>query len=174
MLYEAQYDHAIIFVGCNDDHKPCFASKRSITGYERRNLSGSDKRYSFRLENSFSDVVHIFESPIDLMSFQTMQKMKNQEWNKDNYLAIDGASLIGNDISHSEIPVALEWFLMKHPHIKVLVLHLDNDRAGLETSEKIKYHLADRYEIQDCRPKHCKDINDVLARKVLSHQIITR
>ncbi len=174
MLYEAQYDHAIIFVGCNDNHKPCFASKRSITGYERRNLSGSDKRYSFRLENSFSDVVHIFESPIDLMSFQTMQKMKKQEWNKDNYLAIDGASLIGNDISHSEIPVALEWFLMKHPYIKVLILHLDNDRAGLETSEKIKYHLADRYEIQDCRPKHCKDINEVLARKVLSHQIVTR
>ena len=107
-------------------------------------------------------------------TYQTMQKMKNQEWNKDNYLAIDGASLIGNDISHSEIPVALEWFLMYHPHIKVQVLHLDYDRAGLETSEKIKYHLADRYEIQDCRPKHCKDINDVLARKVLSHQIITR
>ena len=63
---------------------------------------------------------------------------------------------------------------MKHSHIKVLVLHLDNDRAGLETSEKIKYHLADRYEILDCRPKNCKDINDVLARKVLSHQIVTR
>lgn len=69
MLYEAQYDHALIFVGCNDNHKPCFASKRSVIGNERRNLSGSDKRYSFRLENLFSDVVHVFRSHINLMSF---------------------------------------------------------------------------------------------------------
>lgn len=68
MLYEAQYNHASIF----DNHKTCFVSKRSVTLDEHRNLSGSDKRYSFRLENSFSDVVHIFESAVDLMSFQTM------------------------------------------------------------------------------------------------------
>lgn len=172
-IFESKYDHSIIFVGYNNDNKACFASKRSTTSTERRNIAGSDKRFSFRLDNDSSQVVHIFESPIDLMSFQTLQKMKKQNWNEDNYLSIDGASLIGNDITKSEIPVALQWFLMNHPKIETLVLHLDNDRAGMETSEKIKYHLADRYEIQDCRPKYYKDMNELLTKKMKnSHDMI--
>lgn len=173
-IFEAKNDHAVIFVGYNDDNKACFASKRSITNTVRRNISGSDKRFSFRLDNDSSQVVHIFESPIDLMSFQTLQKMKKQNWNEDNYLSIGGALLTGNDISKSEIPVALQWFLMSHPQIKTLVLYLDNDRAGMETSEQIKYHLSDRYEILDYRPKYCKDMNEILTRKVKNNNDIVR
>ena len=174
MIYEAEKDHSVIFVGYNNQGVPAFASKRSTTNDERRNLFGSDKRYSFELQNDFSSVLHIFESPIDLMSFQTMQKMNKKDWNTDNYLSIDGATLIGKNIIESEIPVALEEFLMNHGQVTDIILHLDNDRAGYETSEKIKYHLGDRYKIEDKRPKKLKDINEILVRKMQKSQEMIR
>lgn len=174
MIYEAEKDHSVIFVGYNNQGVPAFASKRSTDSDERRNLFGSDKRYSFNLQNNLSSILHIFESPIDLMSFQTMQKMNRKGWNNENYLSIDGATLIGKNIMESDIPAALEEFLMNHDNITDIILHLDNDRAGYETSEKIKYHLGNRYEIEDKRPKKLKDINEVLLRKIQLAQVITR
>lgn len=53
---------------------------------------------------------------------------------------------------------------MNNKQIKEIVLHLDNDRAGYETSEKIKYHLGERYEIIDNTPKQFKDINEMLLK----------
>lgn len=137
---------------------------------DKRNIYGSDKRYSFRLANTQSDVLHVFESPIDLMSFQTLEKMNNREWKHQNYLSIDGATLIGKTVEDTEIPVALEHFLKRNTQITNIILHLDNDKAGYDTLEKIKYHLSDKYEITDKSPKGCKDVNEVLTLKVLSRQ----
>lgn len=63
-----------------------------------------------------------------------------------------------------ELPLALEHFLMTSKQIKEIILHLDNDRAGYETAEKIKYHLDERYVIIDRRLRRYKDINDLLLK----------
>ena len=53
---------------------------------------------------------------------------------------------------------------MNNKQIKEIVLHLDNNRAGYETSERIKYHLYERYEITGRSPIRCKDINELLLK----------
>ena len=167
-IYECQKDHSVVFVGYDERGKEKFASKRATDDDWKKDVYGSDKHYSFRLINKSSEVVHIFESPIDLMSFQTLEKQKGREWNNENYLSLAGAAIIGKDIEESELPLALEHFLMNNNQIKEIILHLDNDRAGYETSEKIKYHLGERYEITDRSPKKFKDLNEVLLFEMSS------
>lgn len=161
-IYECQKDHSVVFVGYDEKGREKFASKRATDDSWKKDIYGSDKHYSFRLVSKASEVVHVFESPIDLMSFQTLEKQKNRPWNHENYLSLAGVSSIGKDVQESELPLALEHFLMNSKQIKEIVLHLDNDRAGYETAEKIKYHLSERYEITDNTSKQFKDINEML------------
>lgn len=163
-IYECQKDHSVVFVGYDERGKEKFASKRATDDNWKKDVYGSDKHYSFRLINKDSEVVHIFESPIDLMSFQTLEKQKGHQWNNENYLSLAGATIIGKDIEETELPLALEHFLMNNKQIKEIILHLDSDRAGYETSEKIKHHLWERYEITDRAPRRCKDINELLLK----------
>lgn len=165
-IYECQNDHSVVFVGYDEKGKERFASKRATDDRWKKDVYGSDKHYSFRLVNKASNTVHVFESPIDLMSFQTLEKQNGREWNHENYLSLAGATAIGKDIEELELPLALEHFLMNNKQIKEIILHLDNDRAGYETSEKIKYHLFDRYEIINQSPKKYKDINEMLVTHI--------
>lgn len=167
-IYECQKDHSVVFVGYDERGKATFASKRATNDKWKKDVYGSDKHYSFRLVNKANEVVHIFESPIDLMSFQTLEKQKGKKWNHENYLSLAGVAFIGKDIQSSELPLSLEHFLMNNKQIKEIVLHLDNDRAGYETSEKIKYHLSERYEIINRNPKRFKDMNEVLSFEMSS------
>lgn len=166
MIYEARDDHTVIFVGYDNDYKPRYAFKRDIVGDGKRDIYGSDKSYSFSLSSKESNSLHIFESIIDLMSYQTLEKLRNKEWKKENYLSIAGVSLIGRNIIETEIPIALEHFLKNNLQIQIIVMHLDNDCAGYETSEKIKYHLASRYEIINKSSMYYKDINEFLMSKM--------
>lgn len=173
-IYECQTDHSVIFVGYDEKGKERFASKRATNDNWKKDVYGSDKHYSFRLVNKTNDVLHVFESPIDLMSFQTLEKQKGRYWNHENFLSLGGASNVGKDIEESILPIALEHFLMNNKQIKEIVLHLDNDRAGYETSEKIKHHLNGRYEIFDRSPKKFKDINEILLNNSMMKKTMLR
>lgn len=165
MIYESDNDHAVVFIGYDINNMPKFACKRATDGNWKKDVFGSQKQWNFQLRNLTNEVLHIFESPIDLMSYQTLEKSRNEEWRKENYLSLGGATLIGQSIAETEIPVALEYFLKNNLQIKTIIMHLDNDRAGFETSEKIKYHLVNRYEIINKSPKYYKDINEQLYSK---------
>ena len=62
----------------------------------------------------------------------------------------------------SKIPAALENALKNHPEVKIIALHLDNDKAGRYASLSITEQLKDRYEIRDEPPPKGKDCNDYL------------
>ena len=53
-----------------------------------------------------------------------------------------------------------------HSNITDLYLHLDNDKAGKDTTLKIIYHYEELYNIIDEHPTKCKDFNDLLKMKV--------
>ena len=163
-IYECQSDHSVVFVGYDEKGKERFASKRATNDNWKKDVYGSDKHYSFRLVNATNDVLHVFESPIDLMSFQTLEKQKGRPWKHENYLSLGGASNVGKDVENSVLPIALEYFLMNNKQVKEIILHLDNDRTGYETSEKIKHHLSGRYEITDRAPRRSKDVNELLLK----------
>lgn len=171
LIYESNKDHSVVFIGRDENHFPKFACLRATDSPTKKDVPGSDKRYSFQIKNNNSRTLHVFESTIDLLSYLTLEKRKDSIFHRDNYLSIDGATLIGKSITNSTLPVALDHFLNKND-IRTIKLHLDNDRAGKDTTKIIYHHLHEQYEIQDCSPKKYKDINEQLVKTdVKNHQI---
>ena len=66
------------------------------------------------------------------------------------------------EIKDSKIPIALTTFLKDNPHIKTIVLHLDNDKVGRLCTAALTELLQNDYEIVDAPPPVGKDVNDFL------------
>ena len=152
-IYESVYDHAVVFVGYDEFGKARHAMKRSTSSNDKKDVFGSSKEYGFSLSNPSSNVLHVFESTIDLLSYLTLMKMDNEDYRDGNYISLNGVG--GSNL-------ALDSYLMKHGYIKHLVLHLDNDKAGDMATEKIKEDYKDKYYVFDRRFKSAKDINEFL------------
>ncbi len=172
LVYETQKDHSVIFIGYDEHHFPRHATKRSTTSNFKMDLAGSHKENSFNIVKDSSSILHVFESAIDLLSYLTLLKRQGRDYLNDNYLSLSGATLIGQSIEESSIPVALEYFLNHHPNIKTIHLYLDNDKAGKDTTLKIIYHLKDRYTVFDNTPQTVKDMNELLIKRVRTRKYL--
>ena len=166
LIYESHPHHNAVFVGFDDEKVPKYAFYRS-TGNNRfiGEVSGSDKRYSFRILNTTSPTVHIFEGAIDLLSYATLIKMNDRQWKDYNLLSLGGifqSKSIGTDYV---LPKALEHLLHTSGNLKNIILHLDNDEAGKTATKAISTALVDKYTISNEPPPAGKDFNDYLRIK---------
>ena len=167
VIFESLPYHNIVFVGFDEKQKPKYAAFRATNS--RRILgdcSGSDKHYSFRLADSASSEVHLFECAIDLLSYATLMKLDGEDWRSENLVSLSGVYQPTRNIAESKVPVALELLLEQHPNINRIVLHFDNDTAGRRITEALKTILPDRYEVVDDPPPCGKDVNDFLCSKL--------
>lgn len=118
-------------------------------------VPGSDKRYSFSVPGKGERLV-VCESAIEVLSLISYRKIQKETAHDNNhYLSLGGAS-----------DVALKQYLSDHPEIKKLVLALNNDRQGKESTKYIMNKYFSDYEIQTFFPNQ-KDWNDEL-RQMLS------
>ena len=142
----------------------CVAACRSTLGSTfKQDASGSDKRYSFRLlAKEPTDTVHLFEAAIDLLSYATYLKCEGKDYRKENLLSLSGVYQPKKEIQDSKVPIALTTFLKENPHIKTIILHLDNDKTGRLCTAALKELLKKDYEIVDDPPPVGKDFNDFL------------
>ena len=151
----------VVFLGFDDFQKVRFACLRGTYSEKpfRKDCSGSDKRYSFRLSGSGSDL-YIFESPIDLLSACTMANIMTgnpNEWRKHTRLSLSGVS-----------DVALQYYLSLHQNVTHLHFWLDNDSAGRSASSELCRQYAERgYITFNHCPKN-KDMNEDL-KELVSH-----
>ena len=140
----------MIFVGYDSENIPRYASYRS-TG-KRRSLgdaAGSDKRFSFRIENPESRDLHVFESAIDLLSYATLVKRAGGDWKKENLMSLAGV-YSGKADGTVKVPAALVRTLSENPKIRRIFLHLDNDIAGRRAVKGLAESLKDMAEVYDC------------------------
>lgn len=164
LIYESFARHNVVFIGCDEKHIPRYASQRGTDESDfKGDVSGSDKRFSFRLVNPQSATVHLFESAIDLLSFATVMQMEGRELTADNLLSLSGVYGAKQPENTKSIPAALSHFLETNPQIKEIRLHLDNDRAGRNAAQSIIHLLSDRYTVIDKPPPCGKDVNDYLC-----------
>ena len=156
MIYESADYHNAVFVGFDPNGKPKHAHKRG-TGSEssyKGNVSGSQPEYSFHWSGQ-SDTLYLFEAPIDMLSFISMQK---EGWRQHSYAA-----------SCSVSDRVLFQTLKDNPNIRQVVLCLDSDEPGQTAAKRI----ADKLFVQGTAseilvPVH-KDWNeDLLAAASLS------
>lgn len=129
MIYESADYHSAVFVGFDTDGVPRHAHKRG-TGSQssyKGNIGGSLPEYSFHWYGQ-SERLYLFEAPIDLLSFISMNKDK---WQQHSYAACCGVS------------DAVMWRMFKdNPNIDEVSLCLDNDEAGQTADRRIARTLA--------------------------------
>jgi hypothetical protein len=155
ILYENTRGNCI-FVGFNGN-KPRFACERGTKDYLKKDISGSDKRFSFIMPpiNPESRDLACFEAPVDCLSHAGIHKMDSGKW--DGYrLSLGG---IGS--------IALISFLERNPRIENVRLCLDNDDTGRGAAKRIVSDLLgdnrfSRLKIAIAPPPIGKDYNDSL------------
>ncbi len=156
LIYESAKYHNVVFVGKDKDKKPRHAHKRGSGSQStyKGNAYGSLPGYSFHWVGT-SDTLYLFEAPVDLLSFITMNK---SGWRNHSYAA-----------SCSVSDKVLWQMLHDYPYIKRVQICFDSDKAGQEAAMKIAERLNQqniKYEI--LVPVH-KDWNeDLLHGKEMS------
>ena len=157
-----------MFVGKDYDEQIRYASIRGTTKQRfHGEVTNSDKRFSFSLSlNPKNTALHIFECPIDLLSYATLLKLDGKNWKDENYLSLAGVYKKANDQKLIKKPLALDQYLENHPYIKTIVTHLDNDEVGIGATTLINECYGDRYKIIDETPSG-NDVNDFLQSTLL-------
>ena len=163
-LYEDKDFHNAVFVGFNEEREPKFASVRSTFTDYRIDVAGSDKRFSFFIPgNEKEDTLHLFEAVIDLLSYGTLELMKNKNWRAEDMLSLGGVFIMKEG---SELPLPLQQYLKNH-NVKNIVLHFDNDAIGIAAAESLKANLDKRFNVLIDIPTVDKDLNDLLVSTIL-------
>lgn len=164
-LYEDAERHNAVFVGY-EGSTPRYAFARSTLSQSTfmRELSGSDKRFSFQIpaKDRNCDTVQVFESAIDALSYASLLKHRELEWRAGYCLSLGGVYLPKRAEEQPTLPPALAHFLTTHPHVTRVALCLDNDRVGREASKAI-IAAAPRLEIASVPPRVGKDYNEMLC-----------
>lgn len=176
-IFESAKYHNAVFIGKDENGIPKYAAYRGTMGSSfKGDASGSDKRYSFRLlAKKPADTVHLFEAAIDLLSYATYLKCEGKDYKSENLLSLSGVYQPKKEIKESKIPIALTTFLKANPHIKTIVLHLDNDKTGRLCTAALKELLQKEYKIVDEPPPVGKDFNDFLLSYLgIARQISSR
>jgi Toprim-like/Protein of unknown function (DUF3991) len=128
-IYEASVSHNCIFTGIDEDSKIRYAMQRSSLPSRTFKFEsiGSDKRYSFSLTGT-NDILCVFESPIDLLSYMTIYHTSSRVCS--HMLSLGGTS-----------DIALDSYIKRYPGISKIVFCLDNDTVGIQACRL----LSDNY-----------------------------
>lgn len=163
MLYEDAKYHNCVFLGY-DGNTPKYGAVRSTNSDFKRDLTGSDKRFSFFIPaESETQTVHLFESAIDLLSFASLEIRIKRNWRRDDLLSLAG---VYQTDKKQDIPLALRTYLERHTGTKAVYLHLDNDEVGRMATKQITEALSSQYTVIDQPPQSGKDFNDYLKNEI--------
>ena len=111
-------------------------------------IDGSDKQYFFRHIGTNSDV-YVFEAPIDMLSYITMNK---ENWQESSYVCLGGVAID-----------ALKNVLSTNEQISKVYMCVDRDDAGDKTVKRIGDELNEMgYEWERVFPEN-KDWNEDLT-----------
>ena len=155
LLYEEAQHHNCVFVGRDQSGAPVFANQRGTYDWNsssfKGDVPGSNKDIAFRLHCSKKhDAVLVFEAPIDLMSFCTLHRKVTS-----NAVALCGLYEGG-----------LRTYLRDNPHIRRIILCLDNDEHGRQATQKLREMFsAEDYEVSQQLPPQGKDWNEYLLQR---------
>ena len=140
LLYEDREHHNLVFLGKDSEGNVRYAAKRGTYDADSRkyrgDVSGSDKTYGVHISNPKSQVVKVFESCIDMMSY--MDLTNDYESSKVALGMLSDAPLLR--------------FLGERPDIEHICFCLDNDEParkaiyGYHKTDKNAGHVSGLYE----------------------------
>lgn len=162
MIAEDAQRHNCLFFGRDLKGEIVSCAVRGTgTAQFRGEVAGGNKSYSFAMSGS-SDILRLFESPIDAMSHASFSKALGKDWTKDHRLSTNGCGY-----------QSVLQYLNNHPNINTVWICYDNDTPGqkatLETEAKLRRDFPNRnLKIKTTSPK-TKDWNEDLQLYRLLH-----
>lgn len=150
-LYEDEKRNCV-FVGYDKEGKARYGGLRGTNTNKvfKGEVENSNKAYSFNIPGK-TNKLYIFESPIELMSYLTLQKRFSPNVKLNDHMLSLGCLAT----------LALEKYIEDNPNIKELNLCLNNDKWGINAAKNIRQEYQGRYRVNIEYPK-LKDFNDVL------------
>lgn len=151
LIFEDAEHHNAVFVGVDENGIPRQAHLRSTNSFGkpfRITCEGSDTRYSFAHFGN-SEKLFVFEAPIDLLSYLTMNP---ENWQEKSYITMNG-------VYENAVLTALE----NHKNLTEIVLCADNDAGGIDAAERLMDILRENgYETISRIVPQNKDFNEDL------------
>lgn len=175
LIYESLPYHNCVFVGRDEHGKARYAAYRACSAAKiMGEAAGSEKKYAFHIHPPDEETsLHVFESPIDLLSFATIMKLQRADWRRDCKLSLGGI-YAPRENGRWKMPSALTYQLEQLPGIRDIALHLDRDLAGRTATERILNQLGADYNVRDEPAIHGKDMNDELQYMIRNRQRIRK
>lgn len=149
-ILETEEYHNVAFCGYDEKGEMKQMHLRSTLPGNRffMDIDGSDKQYYFRHIGTNSDV-YVFEAPIDMLSYITMNK---ENWQESSYVCLGGVAID-----------ALKNVLNTNEQISKVYMCVDRDDAGDKTVKRIGDELNEMgYECERILPEN-KDWNEDLT-----------
>ena len=149
-ILETEGYHNVAFCGYDEKGEMKQMHLRSTLPGNRffLDIDGSDKQYYFRHIGTNSDV-YVFEAPIDMLSYITMNK---ENWQESSYVCLGGVAID-----------ALKNILSTNEQISKVYMCVDRDDAGDKTVKRIGDELNEMgYEWERVFPEN-KDWNEDLT-----------
>ena len=149
-ILETEGYHNVAFCGYDEKGEMKQMHLRSTLPGNRffMDIDGSDKQYYFRHIGTNSDV-YVFEAPIDMLSYITMNK---ENWQESSYVCLGGVAID-----------ALKNVLRTNEQISKVYMCVDRDDAGDKTVKRIGDELNEMgYEWERILPEN-KDWNEDLT-----------
>lgn len=146
--------HNCVFVGVDKNGRARHAHKRgtyTLGDSFKGNVESVEAEYSFH-HTGTSNVLYVFEAPIDMLSYISLHK---DNWQQHSYVSLCSVS-----------DRAVTQMLKDNPNLNKIYLCLDNDREGIDSDYRIRHNLNQiGYEdVSFIRPKY-KDWNEILKAK---------
>lgn len=150
-LYEDEKRNCV-FVGYDEEGIPRYAGLRGTNSNKifKGEVENSNKAFSFNIPGK-TNKIYVFESPIELMSYLTLNKRFFNGGEFNHHMLSLGCLA----------PVALDRYLEDNPNIDKLSICLNNDKWGIDATNNIRQEYQDRYKVNIEYPK-LKDFNEDL------------
>lgn len=153
-IIEGKEIHNCVFVGVDKNGKARHAHKRgtyTLGDSFKGNVDSCEAEYSFH-HTGTSNVLYVFEAPIDMLSYISLHK---ENWTEHSYVSLCSVS-----------DRAVIQMLKDNPNLNKIYLCLDNDREGIDSDYRIRHNLNQigYYDVAFIRPKY-KDWNEILKAK---------
>lgn len=154
LIYESAKYHNCVFVGIDKNGKARHAHKRgtyTLGDSFKGNVESVEAEHSFH-HTGTSNVLYVFEAPIDMLSYISLHK---DNWQQHSYVSLCSVS-----------DRAAIQMLKDNPQINKIYLCLDNDREGIDSDYRIRHNLNQigYNDVAFIRPKY-KDWNEILKAK---------
>ena len=162
-LYQGAKYKNVCFVGYDREGNPGLINQRATKGTFKGNSTGSDRRYSFMHHAEGQTEVHVFEAPIDMLSYACLIHKAGYDFRKFNLISLSGISGTGSGME-VRLPMGMEEYLERYPDTLLVYIHFDNDEPGHVAGQRLKDALADGGipAVLQYPPTGCKDVNDYL------------